>query len=63
MDAKTLGSAGLTGWRGKVGNAVAEPVSRHSRFDADQVRVAVGLVFFALSAMYVGKTLRQAIQA
>ena len=63
MDAKTLGSAGLTGWRAKVGEAVAEPVSRHSRFDADQVRAVVGLAFLALSAMYVGKTLRQAIRA
>ena len=63
MDAKTLGSAGLTGWRAKVGDAVAEPVSRHSRFDTEQVRADVGLLFFALSALYVGKTLREAIRA
>ena len=61
VDAKQLGSAGLSGWRAKVGDAVAGPVSRHSRADADQVRAAVGLLFFALSVFYVSKTLKQAL--
>ena len=55
---KSLGTAGLTGWRAKVGDAAAGPVSRHSRFDADEVRAGMGLLFFALSAFYVAKTVK-----
>lgn len=59
MDVKQLGSAGLTGWRAKVGDAVAGPVSRHSAADADQVRALIGLLFFGLSLMYVMKTVKE----
>ena len=57
---KQLGSAGLTGWRAKVGDAVAGPVSRHTAADPDQVRSAVGLLFFTLATVYVLKTLTEA---
>jgi hypothetical protein len=59
VDVKTLGTAGLNGWRAKVGDAVAGPVARHSAADAEQVRAAVGLLFLVLSLLYVGKTLKR----
>jgi hypothetical protein len=46
----------MMGWRAKVGERIAEPVARRSRFDADQVYAAVGLVFLALSLWYVVST-------
>ena len=59
MDAISFGTAGLQGWRAKVADAVARPVARHSPLADDQVRAVVGAVFFALSVVYVVKTVRQ----
>jgi hypothetical protein len=49
MDVKRLGHAGLVGWREKVGNKVAETVSKRTRLEADTVRAVLGAVFLALS--------------
>lgn len=38
---------------------MAQPVAKHSRLDDDQVRAAVGAVFFALSAVYVIGTVKR----
>lgn len=54
--ATRLGQAGLRGWRERVGDAVAPPVSRRTPLEVDQVRAAVGAVFFVLSVVYVVKT-------
>jgi hypothetical protein len=62
MDAVSVGKAGLQGWRAKVGDAVAGPVSRHSRFTDDQVRAAVGALFFALAVVYVVGTVRRLVR-
>jgi hypothetical protein len=59
MDAKRVGQAGLAGWRAKVADAVAAPVARRSGLDADQVRAAVGALFFALSVVYVAGTVKR----
>ena len=59
MDAVTAGKAGLQGWRAKVGDAVAGPVSQRSPLTDDQVRAAVGGVFFLLSVVYVVGTIRR----
>jgi hypothetical protein len=59
MDAKTVGQAGLQGWRAKVADAVAGPVARRSGFSDDQVRAAVGALFLALSVLYVVNAVRQ----
>jgi len=53
MDAVAVGKAGLQGWRGKVADAVADPVARHSGLTDDHVRAAVGAIFLALSVLYV----------
>jgi hypothetical protein len=59
MDTVALGTAGLRGWRAKVGDAVAAPAARHTPLSSDQVRAAVGAVFFLLSLVYVTGTLRR----
>ena len=56
MDARTVGESALVGWREKVGGRVADAVGERTRLDADQVRVAVGLLFLALSVWYVAST-------
>ena len=63
MDAVSVGKAGLQGWRAKVGDAVAGPLARHSRFTDDQVRAAVGGLFFVLSVIYVLGTVRRLARA
>jgi hypothetical protein len=55
-DLKQVGQAGLKGWRAKVGDAVAPPVAKRSPLGEDDVRAAVGAVFFALAAVYVIRT-------
>ena len=59
MDTVSLGKAGLQGWRVKVADAVAQPVGKHSPLSEDQVRAALGAVFFALSTLYVVGTVRR----
>lgn len=58
--ATRIGTAGLQGWRRKVGDTVAEPVAQRTPLATEQVRAAVGALFFVLSAMYVVKTLTAA---
>ncbi len=54
------GHAGLQGWRKKFADTVAEPVAGRTGLDEDHVRALVGAAFFALSLMYVVKTVRAA---
>ena len=54
--ATRIGTAGLQGWRRKVGDAVAEPVSKRTPMAPEHVRAAVGALFFALAVTYVVKT-------
>jgi uncharacterized membrane protein len=49
MQAKSIGHAGLVGWREKVGNKTAQVVSKRTRLNADVVRAVLGGVFLALS--------------
>ncbi len=58
--ATRIGTAGLQGWRRKVGDALAEPVAQRTSLRSEQVRAAVGALFFALSVMYVVKTISAA---
>lgn len=57
--ANRLGEAGLKGWRARVADAVAGPVARNSRFDVEQVRNLVGLLFLVLAITYVVSAARQ----
>lgn len=60
MDVMAIGRAGLSGWRRRVGDAAAGPVSRVTPLDQEQVRSLVGLAFLALSAYYVASALARA---
>lgn len=60
--ATRLGTAGLQGWRAKVGDTVAGPVSRRTPLSDEQVRAVVGALFFVLAVTYIVKTLREASQ-
>jgi hypothetical protein len=59
MDAVSLGKAGLLGWRGKIGDAVARPVAARSRLTDDQVRAVVGGLLFVLPLIYVLRTVKR----
>jgi hypothetical protein len=56
-----IATAGLQGWRRKVSDAVAEPVAARTPLGSEQVRAALGALFFALSLTYVVKTLSAAV--
>jgi hypothetical protein len=58
--ATSIATAGLQGWRRKVGDVVAEPVAQRTPLASEQVRAALGALFFALSLTYVVKTLSTA---
>ena len=62
MDPVALGKSAATGWRSKVADAVAKPVSRVAPVEPDQVRAAVGATFFLLSLYYVIQTVRRGAQ-
>jgi len=52
-----MGQAGLQGWREKVADVVSEPVAKRAPVEEDQVRAAIGALFFVLAVMYVFKTI------
>lgn len=52
-----IGTAGLQGWREKAADAVAEPLAQRSPLDEEQVRAAIGALFFVLAVTYVVKTI------
>jgi hypothetical protein len=58
--ATELGAAGLKGWRAAVGDRVAAPVAKRTPMDDDQVRAAIGAVFFVLAFVYVIRTIADA---
>jgi hypothetical protein len=60
VDPVALGKSAATGWRARVADAVANPVSRLAPVERDQVRAAVGATFFLLSLRYVIQTSRRA---
>ena len=60
--ATEMGQAGLQGWREKVADVVSEPVAKRAPLEEDQVRAAIGALFFVLSVMYVFKTITGAVK-
>lgn len=62
LDPVVLGNLAATGWRSRVADAVANPVSRAAPVEPDHVRAAVGAIFFLLSLYYVIQTSRRAAQ-
>jgi ABC-type Mn2+/Zn2+ transport system permease subunit len=62
MNPVEIGNVAASGWRAKVADAVAGPVSERTPLKPDQARAVVGLAFFALSVLYVVKTTRAAAE-
>jgi hypothetical protein len=60
-NAAELGQTALVGWREKVANGIAGPVSERTELSNEQVRALVGAFFFALALYYVAGTLRRAV--
>jgi len=54
-----IGKAGLAGWRETVADLVADPLSSRTSLSDDQVRAAVGALFFVLSVIYVVGTVKR----
>jgi hypothetical protein len=59
MAALELGRAGLQGWRGKVADVAGPAVAQRTPLSEDQVRAGIGLAFFVLAVLYIGKTLKE----
>ena len=62
VDPVELGNLAAVGWRAKVADAVAKPLSSKTPIEPDQARALVGAAFFLLSVVYVVKTSREAAQ-
>jgi hypothetical protein len=60
---QTFGHAGLVGWRKSLADRAAPPAAKHAPVSEDQVRAAIGAVFFALSLYYVVSTVVRMIRA
>jgi hypothetical protein len=53
----TVGEAALTGWRGRIGRAVAAPIAKRTRFDVEQIEAVLGLVLLAYTLYRLGRPL------
>ena len=56
--ATEAGKAGLQGWREKVADGVAPPVSKRTPLDEDQIRAIIGATFLVLSVIYIVNAVR-----
>jgi hypothetical protein len=63
MDAQKLGQAGLVGWRRKIGERIAEPVSHRTGLSFDQAMAIVGGIFFLLTVRRMVRMLSAAREA
>ena len=59
MAAVELGRAGLQGWRAKVADAAGPLVARRTPLSEDQVKAAIGALFFVLSVVYDAQTVKR----
>ena len=58
-----VGEAALTGWRGRVGRAVAKPVARRTPFTVEQVEAAIGLAMLAYATYRLARPLVAAVRS
>ncbi len=58
-DVTSVGQAGLQGWRVKAGDLAAPALSKRTPLGEDQARALIGALFFALSVMYIVKTIAE----
>ena len=60
MNLTDLGQLGLTGWRKKAFDRVADPVAARTPWSPDQLRAVLGAVFFGLAVYYLVSTVQKA---
>jgi hypothetical protein len=60
--ATKAGQAGLQGWREKVADGVAEPVSNRTPLSEEQVRAAIGAAFLVLAVLYVARAIADLVR-
>jgi hypothetical protein len=53
--------AGLIGWRERLAKRIDKPISRRTPLTPQQIRAILGALFFVKSAVYVGRTVRRAL--
>ena len=58
-----VGEAALTGWRGRVGRAVAKPVARRTPFTVEQVEAAIGLAMIVYATYRLTRPLVAALRS
>ena len=58
-----VGEAALTGWRGRVGHAVAKPVARRTRMSVEQVEAALGFAMLAYALYRLARPLLAAARS
>ena len=56
-DTKAFGQAGLVGWRKAIADRAAPTAAKRAPVSEEQVRAAIGAVFFLLSLYYVVSTI------
>ena len=62
-DPQQLAQAGLVGWRKSLADHVAPPAASRAPASEDQLRAAIGALFFALSLYYVVSTIVRMVKA
>jgi hypothetical protein len=60
--ATQAGKAGLQGWREKLADGIAPPVSKRTPLDEDQIRAIIGAAFIVLSVIYLVNAARALIK-
>ena len=62
MKSRTIGQAGLQGWRTKVADAIAKPVARRtSTVSEADVRTAIGALFLLLTLTYLIQAFKEVV--
>ena len=61
-NSKSLGQAGLVGWREKVADGVAPRAAQRGPFSEEQARAVIGGAFFVLSLYYVVSTIARMVR-
>jgi hypothetical protein len=61
-DVQQLGQAGLKGWREALADKVAPPAADRTPASEDQIRAAIGALFFALAVIYVARTIADLVK-
>jgi hypothetical protein len=61
-NSKSLGQAGLVGWRKAIADGVAPRAAQRGPFSEEQARAVIGGAFFLLSLYYVVSTVARMVR-